>query len=246
MKIGIIGAGHIGAILARKLGAAGHGIRLANSRGPDSLRALAEATGATAVSALEATQDIDALVLSIPFGRLAALRELVAGVPAHVPIADTSNYFPVRDGAIAAVDAGQVESLWVSAQLGRPVVKAWNNVLAVVLGRRGRPAGAAGRLALSVAGDDDAAKQLVMALVEATGFDAIDAGSLAESWRQQPITRAYCAELAADDLRAALAAADRVRAPQLREQMVEAFLRLGPAITPDDIVRLHRDASARG
>lgn len=246
MRVGIIGAGHIGALLARRLGEAGHTIRIANSRGPDSLQVLAAATGAQAVTALEATRDVDALVLSIPFGRLPGLRELVAGVPAHVPIADTSNYFPVRDGAIRAVDAGQVESVWVCEQLGRPVVKAWNNVLAAVLDRHGRPAGAAGRLALSVAGDDGAAKRLVMSLVDATGFDAIDGGPLAESWRQQPITRAYCSELAADDLRAALAAADRQRAPSLREEMVAAFLRLGPGITPDDIVRLHREASARG
>lgn len=246
MNVGIIGAGHIGSLLARKLGAAGHTICIANSRGPDSLRGLAAATGARAVTAQDATRGVDALVLSIPFGRLPALRDLVAGVPVHVPIADTSNYFPVRDGAIEAVDAGQVESLWVSEQLGRPVIKAWNNVLAVVLERRGLPAGASGRLALSVAGDDHAQKRLVMTLVEATGFDAIDAGPLAESWRQQPITRAYCAELAADELRAALAAADRTRAPQLREAMVREFLRLGAGITPDDIVRLHRDASARG
>jgi 8-hydroxy-5-deazaflavin:NADPH oxidoreductase len=246
MKIGLIGAGNIGAILARKLAAAGHAIRIANSRGPDSLRALAQATGAQAVRAHEATQGVDVVVLSIPFGRLPGLRELVAAVPADVPVADTSNYFPVRDGAIAAVDGGQVESLWVAGQLGRPVTKAWNNVLAVVLDRQGLPAGAPGRLALSVAGDDDAAKKLVMSLVEDTGFDAIDAGLLAESWRQQPITRAYCAELAADDLRAALAAADRERAPQLREAMVREFLRLGAGITTDDIVRLHREASARG
>lgn len=84
-----------------------------------------------------------------------------------------------------------------------------------------------------------------MTLVEATGFDAIDAGTLAQSWRQQPITRAYCAELAAAELRAALAAADRARAPPLREAMVREFVRLGAGITPDDIVRLHRDASAR-
>jgi predicted dinucleotide-binding enzyme len=245
VKVGIIGAGHIGALLAHKLGTAGHTIRIANSRGPDSLRALAAATGAQAVTAQDATRGVDVLVLSIPFGRLPALRKLVAAVPAGVPIADTSNYFPVRDGAIAAVDGGQVESLWVAEQLGRPVIKAWNNMLAVVLERRGLPAGAPGRLAASVAGDDDGAKHLVMSLVEDTGFDAIDAGPLAQSWRQQPITRAYCAELDAGGLRAALAAADRERAPRLREEMVAAFLRLGAAITAEDVLRLHREASAR-
>ena len=145
----------------------------------------------------------------------------------------------------AGEDAGQVESLWVSEQIGHPVIKAWNNVLAPVLAGKGLPAGAAGRIALSVAGDDPAAKKAVMSLVEDTGFDAIDAGSLAESWRQQPITRAYCSELTADELRAALAAADRARAPQLREEMVKQFMALGDKITTGDIVRLHRDASAK-
>jgi predicted dinucleotide-binding enzyme len=246
MRVGVVGAGHVGSILTRRLRRAGHAVRVANSRGPDTLKALAGETGAQAVSVHGATQDVDVVVLSIPFGRLPGLRCVIDALSPDVPVADTSNYFPVRDGAIAAVDGGQVESLWVSEQLGRPVIKAWNNVLAVVLERRGLPAGAPGRLALSVAGDDRGAKSRVMSLVDATGFDAVDAGTLAESWRQQPITRAYCAELDADGLRAALAAADRDRAPRLREEMVEAFLRLGAAITADDIVRLHRAASARG
>jgi hypothetical protein len=91
---------------------------------------------------------------------------------------------------------------------------------------------------------ETAAKNAVMSLVEDTGFDAIDGGSLAESWRQQPITRAYCSELTADALRAALASADRARAPQQREKMVKEFIALGDKITTEDIIRLHRHASA--
>lgn len=245
MKIGIIGAGNIGATLARKLAKAGHGVRIANSRGPETLRSFGGETGAQAVSSREAVQGVDIVILSIPLARLPTLRNVIAALPSDVVVADTSNYYPIRDGHIAAMDDGQVESLWVSEQIGHPVIKAWNNILAVSLADKGLRRGAEGRIALPVAGDDRVAKQAVMSLVEDTGFDAIDGGPLAESWRQQPITRAYCADLSADELRAALLAADRVRAPQLREEMVKAYLALGDKITTEDIVRLHREASAR-
>src|SRR6266480_3136711 len=244
MKIGIIGAGNIGSTLARKLTSAGHAIRIANSRGPQTLTELAEETGAKTMTAQEATQGVDIVILSIPFAKLTLLKELLAALPRKVVVADTSNYFPIRDGQVPAIDRGQVESLWVSEQIGHPVIKAWNNVLAVTLANKGLPARAEGRIALSVAGDDPVAKKTVMSLVEDTGFDAIDGGTLAESWRQQPITSAYCSELTADKLRAALATADRARAPQRREQMVKEFMALGDKITTEDIVRLHRAASA--
>ena len=245
MKIGIIGAGNIGSTLARKLARAGHFVLIANSRGPETLKSLAEETGAKPVSAQDATQGVNVVILSIPFAKLPLLRQIIAGLPDNVAVADTSNYFPVRDGQIPAIDGGQVESLWVSEQIGHPVIKAWNNVLAAILVGKGLPAGAEGRIALSVAGDDPAGKKTIMSLAEDTGFDAIDGGALADSWRQQPITRAYCSELTADKLRAALAAADRARAPQLREEMVKEFMALGEKITTEDIVRLHRAACAR-
>jgi predicted dinucleotide-binding enzyme len=245
MKVGIIGAGNIGSTLARRLAKAGHSVLIANSRGPETLQDLADETGAKAVSVQDATQGVSVVILSIPLAKLLLLREFIAGLPDDVVVADTSNYFPVRDGQIPAIDGGQVESLWVSEQIGHPVIKAWNNVLAPVLAGKGLPPRAEGRIALSVAGDDPAAKRVVMSLVEDTGFDAIDGGPLAESWRQQPITKAYCSELTADGLRAALAAADRARAPQLREEMVKQFMALGDKITTEDIVRLHRAASAK-
>ncbi|HEV8577726.1 MAG TPA: NAD(P)-binding domain-containing protein [Thermoanaerobaculia bacterium] len=245
MRIGIVGAGNIGSTLARKLAKAGHSVVIANSRGPETLKDLADETGAKAVSARDATQGVNVVILSIPFAKLPLLREFITRLPNDVVVADTSNYFPVRDGQIPAIDGGQVESLWVSEQIGHPVIKAWNNVLAVVLASKGLPAGAEGRIALSVAGDDPAAKKVIMSLVEDTGFDAIDGGSLAESWRQQPITRAYCSELTADELRVALASANRSHAPQLREEMVKELMALGDKIATEDVVRLHRAASAK-
>ena len=244
MKIGIIGSGNIGSTLARKLAGAGHSLLIANSRGPETLQDLAHETGATAVTVRDATRDVDVVILSIPFGQLPLLKDVFANLPREVVVADTSNYFPFRDGQIPAIDDGQVESLWVSEQIGHPVIKVWNNVLAATLRDKGQPPGTKGRIALSVAGDDPVARKTVMSLVEDTGFDAVDASSLAESWRQQPITSAYCTELGADELRSALAAADRAGAPARREKMVKEFLALGDKLTTDDIVRLHRAASA--
>jgi predicted dinucleotide-binding enzyme len=244
MRICIIGAGNIGATLALKMATAGHSVRIANSRRPETLRAVAEQTGATAMSMREGTHGTDVVILSVPFANIPLLRWLLSGLPPEVVVTDTSNYFPTRDGPIAAVDGGQVESLWVSEQIGRSVIKAWNNALAATLSGKGSPRGAEDRIALSVAGDDPVAKEVVMSLVEDTGFDAIDGGPLGESWRQQPITRAYCTELTADELRAALATADRSRAPHQRDAIMKELSSRGDQLTTDDVVRLNRAMGA--
>jgi 8-hydroxy-5-deazaflavin:NADPH oxidoreductase len=165
MKIGIIGTGNIGTTLIRKLAQAGHSIQMANSREPESLKELAEETGAKALTAKEAVQGVNVIILSIPLNKLPDMKELLAGLPDEVIVADTSNYYPFRDGNIEALDSGQVESEWVSEQIGRPVIKAWNNVLAGTFADKGNPAGTEGRIALSVAGDDPTAKKIVMSLI---------------------------------------------------------------------------------
>jgi 8-hydroxy-5-deazaflavin:NADPH oxidoreductase len=124
MKIGILGAGHIGKTLARKLAAAGHHVKVANSRGPETIEAEALSSGAHAVVTAEAVQDVDVVILSIPLNRIPPIASLVGNLPAEIVIIDTSNYYPFRDSRIDAIEAGQVESLWVSEQLGRPIVKA--------------------------------------------------------------------------------------------------------------------------
>jgi 8-hydroxy-5-deazaflavin:NADPH oxidoreductase len=243
MKIGIIGAGNIGATLARKLAASGHEVKLANSKGPDTIRDLARDLGATAVKE-EAVQGVEAIVLSIPFGRYPDLANLFNEVPTDVAVIDTSNYYPFRDGAIAEVDGGKPESVWVSEQIGRPVVKAWNAVLAVTLAERGQPNGASGRIAIPVAGDDLKAKATTMKLVEATGFDALDSGSLSDSWRQQPGTPAYCTELTTNELKPALRSADRSRAPGNRDALLREFMAAGGKLTHDEIVARNRVMTA--
>ena len=137
MKIGIIGAGNIGATLARLFAARGHDIKLANSKGPHTLESLANEIGVRAVTREEAVREVDVVILSIPFAKYPDLRPILKDVPQSVVVIDTSNYYPARDGAIKEVDDGKPESLWVSEQIGRPVIKAWNAVLASTLANNG-------------------------------------------------------------------------------------------------------------
>ena len=216
MKIGIIGAGHIGSALAVRLTSLGHSVLIANSRGPETLKDVARKTGATPVTAQEAAHYGEIIVVTIPLKNIPDLpKDLFEGVPADVPVIDTSNYYPLlRDGQIPELETGDLtESEWVQQHLGRPVVKVFNNIYADHLEKKGQPAGTPGRIALPVAGDDAAAKQKVMALVEELGFDAVDDGSLHESWRQQPGTPSYGADMPADKLREHLASLGTQRTP---------------------------------
>lgn len=192
MKIGIIGAGNIGGNLTRRLTALGHDVRVANSRGPHTLTTLAEETGATPVPVEEAARDAEIVIVAVP---LRAVPDLPAGLldaaAEGAAVVDTGNYYPGRDGRIPEILDGLPETRWTERHLGRPLVKAFNATFAQDLLDRHRPAGAPDRLALSVAGDDPAAKDRVRALIEELGFDTVDTGGLDESWRQQPGTPVY-------------------------------------------------------
>jgi hypothetical protein len=244
MRIGILGSGHIGKTLVQRLSAAGHDVKVANSRGPETIAPDVLASGGRAVTAAEAVSDVDVVIVSIPLNRLPDVAPLLAGVPREVPVIDTSNYYPMRDGHIAEIDGGTIESVWVSERLGRPVIKAFNAVLASTFADGAQPSGTPGRIAIPVAGDDARAKAVAMALVDATGFDALDAGGLAESWRLQPGTPAYCTDLTADELRTALAAADRARAPEHREAVMRQLTALGRTPTREDLVTRNRAVAA--
>ena len=217
MKIGIIGAGEIGGTLTRRFTALGHDVSVANSRGPETLATLARETGAKAVAARDAARAGELVVVTIPEGKIPNLpKDLFAGVPENVVVVDTGNYYPQRDGRIAAVEDGMTESRWVATQLGRPVVKAFNNMNFRYLLERGRPKGTPERIAIPVAGDDQRAKQVVMLLVDELGFDPVDAGGLDDSWRQQPGTPLYDAPSDAAALRRALREARPERQPEWR------------------------------
>jgi predicted dinucleotide-binding enzyme len=217
MKIGIIGAGQIGGTLTRRLTALGHKVSVANSRGPKSLAGLAGETGAKAVSVEEAARSGEVVVVTIPEKNIAQLPgKLFDGVAREVVVVDTGNYYPrQRDGRIDGIEDGLTESRWVEKQLGRPVIKAFNNIYAEHLLKLGKPSATRGRIALPVAGDDAAAKEVVLRLVEELGFDAVDAGGLDESWRQ-PGTPVYTADLDAAGVRRALSEAKKERGPDWR------------------------------
>jgi predicted dinucleotide-binding enzyme len=217
MKIGILGTGHIGKTLVQKLSAAGHDVKVANSRGPETIEADVLAFGGRAVTAAEAVVNVDVVILSIPLNRIPEVAPLIASVPADTVVIDTSNYYPQRDGRIEAIEAGQVESLWVTEQLGRPIVKAWNAIGSYSFATKGKPAGSPERIAIPVAADSDKDRKVGMTLVEDTGLDAVDAGTLAESWRQQPGAPCYCTDLTTEEMADALAAADRARLPKRRD-----------------------------
>ena len=221
--VGFIGSGMIGGTVARLSVAAGHEVVLSNSRGPETLEDLARELGPLAragTGAQAAAGDI--VVVSIP---LRAYPSVPAGPLAGKTIIDTTNYYPQRDGQITELDSGAVTSSGLLQRhlSGSHVVKAFNNIFykhLLSLARPAEAAGAADRTFLPIAGDDPAAKQAVTAFLGSIGYGAVDAGSLADSWRQEPGTPVYGAPYgpfsqeagtpaSEDTIRVALAAAIR-------------------------------------
>jgi predicted dinucleotide-binding enzyme len=220
VRIGVIGAGELGGTLGWQFARLGHKVLIANSKGPESLAALAAEIGATPASVFEATKAADVVIVAIPTKAVADLpRGLLANAQSSVVVVDTGNYHPeLRDGRIDEIDGGLLDSEWVAQQLGHPVIKAFNNIFAHTLLKKCLPAGATGRIALSVAGDPPDARTTVLRLVDDLGFDPVDGGGLGDSWRQQPGTPAYCRDLGAAALRHALLEADRSRIAEYRAE----------------------------
>ena len=216
MKIGIIGAGHIGTALAKHFTQLGHTVNIANSRGPETLGDVAQQTGAAPVQQTDAPNGAEILVITIPLKAVPDLpKDLLKNLPANAIVIDTCNYYPAhRDGQIAELDNGTPESVWVAQHINHPVIKLFNNIISMSLADEGKPKGTPGRIALPVAGDDTAAKTRLIALLDQMGFDGLDAGTLGESWRQQPGTPAYCTNLDLATLPGALAAANKAEAPK--------------------------------
>jgi hypothetical protein len=206
MQIGIIGSGHIGATVARKLVAAGHEVVMANSRGAETLDVLARDIGAKAVSVEEAARFGDVVVEAIPF---VAYDTLPADALVGRIVIDAANYYPSRDGQIAALDDGELTSSELVARhlAGARVVKAFNTIYWESIRDKGRPAGDPERLAIPISGDDAEAKRVVTDLIDEIGFDAVDAGSLSDSYRQEPGTPVHNDPADAAAVREALAAA---------------------------------------
>jgi len=205
MRIGIIGSGNIGGTLTRRFRALGHDVSVANSRGPESLGDLAAETGARPTTVEDAARGSEVVVVAVP---LRAVPDLLSEPFRGKVVVDANNYYPQRDGNIVDIDSGTPSSRWVARHfVGASVVKAFNNIQSRKLLEDGKAAGEPGRIALPVAGDNAAAKQTVLSLVDELGFDPIDAGGLDESWRQQPGTPVYVRDLDAQGVKDALTAA---------------------------------------
>lgn len=239
-NVGLIGAGHVGSALAKILVDAGHSVKVANSKGPRTLREFELKTQSRAVDISEVTEDIDILIIAVPLFRSADLRGLLKCMYRNTIVVDTSNYNPLRDGSIAAIDQGMPESAWVSEQIGVPVVKAFNNIISLSLAIHGRPKGDSNRIALPVAADDPGAGYIVRQLIEDLGFDAFDAGTISESWRQQPGQPAYCTDPTLKELPILLQRADRARSIAARDKAMKLMSKIPPGFPAQDLVRASR------
>ncbi|WP_413811382.1 NADPH-dependent F420 reductase [Streptomyces sp. OE57] len=206
--LGFIGSGNIGTKLARLAIAAGIDVVLSNSRGPETLAQTVAELGerARAATPEEAARAGDWVVVSIP---LAAYRKLPAAALAGKVVLDTSNYYPFRDGDFEELDSGRTTtSELVQRHLpGAKLVKAFNNIGDGQIPALARSTGAPDRTALPIAGDDPEARASAAALIDRLGFDTVDVGPLAESWRFEPETAAYAVPYFADSeaLKAAMA-----------------------------------------
>lgn len=227
--------------MAKKLAEAGHPVKVANSRGPDTIDADVLSTGAHPVTKEETVVDVDVLILSIPFARIPALAPLLADLPSKTTVIYTSNYIRLRDERTEAIEKGQPDSVWAVEQLGRPVAKAWNSIYSATLKEMDRPVGHPERIAAPIAADRDRDRQVALALVKASGFDACDAGSIAESWRQQCGAPCYCTEVTLAQLPDALASADLARSRRRQDLAFEVYqerFELGTNPGREFIVRL--------
>ncbi len=234
MKIGIIGAGQIGAALVRQYSKAGHHVKMTNSGEIEKLSGLALETAASGVSLPDVVIDVDVVVIAIPLiGILKLPKQLFKNTSASTIIVDTCNYYPIRDGSIEDIENGMPESIWISNQIQRPVIKAYNSILAGSLVCSGLGKGDPLRLALPVSGDNKQSKDLVSVLVNDSGFDSLDCGMLQDSWRQQPGSPVYCTDLTLAQLKKSIAKARRELLPGRRELGLTFIMKHDPALWMD-------------
>ncbi|GAA3221964.1 NADPH-dependent F420 reductase [Nonomuraea helvata] len=186
--LGVIGSGMIGSSVARLAVAAGLEVVLSNSRGPETLAELGGRVRAATPD--DAARAGDLVVAAIPFN---AYDRLPADALAGKTVLDTANYYPERDGHLTELDSGELTSSGLIQRhlTGSRVIKAFNTITPHQLVSLARPAGAPDRSALPIAGDDAAAKAEAALLMDVLGYDAVDIGTLADSWRSEPNTPVY-------------------------------------------------------
>ena len=225
MNIGVIGTGQIGEVIIKKLRDAGYPVKMANSRGPESLKDLAANTGAIPVSVEQVVQDVDILFIVVNQKTIPELpKGLLNKAKTETIVIDVGNYYPFRDGRIDEIENGLTESAWVEKQIGRAVVKVLNSIIAKALAGAGRPAGSKDRVAFPISGDNPKAKEIVAQIIDQIGFDSVDAGTIAESWRQQPGSPPYCTNPTKEELQSWLKKVDRSSLVTKREKALKAYL----------------------
>src|SRR5947208_10656607 len=192
MNIGMIGTGDIGEVIIRKLRDAGYPVKMANARGPESLKDLAWNSGGITCSVEQVRQDVDMLFIGVPQKAIPELpKGLLNKAKKETIVIDVGNYYSWRDGRIDEIESGLTDSAWVEKQIGRPVVKVLNSIGSKNLAGAGRLHGSRDRVALPISGDNPKAEETVAQLIDRIGFDSVDAGTIAESWRQQPGSAVY-------------------------------------------------------
>ena len=200
MKVSIIGTGNIGGTLAKKLVKAGYKVSIANSKGKAGVEKFAKEIGAEPRDILDVSKDAEVLILSIPFGVIPKLsKEIFKTLPKDSIVVDTSNYYP--ELRKENFDESKPESVWISEQIGRKVIKTFNNILAYSLENLGKSKNEKNRIACQIAGDDEKQKKIVMKLIEDIGFEPYDNGNLDNSWSQQPNSAGYCCDYTCEELK---------------------------------------------
>ncbi|KAL7904233.1 hypothetical protein GGI35DRAFT_463700 [Trichoderma velutinum] len=242
-QFAIIGAGVVGTTIATQLIHLGKSVSISNSRGPDTLRDVEKTTGAKAMDVKQAVAEADVVILAVPLAGILPLQPLLqTSLRPGTFLIDTCNYYPTRDGNIQEIDEGMPESVWVSKAFTAPVVKVFNNIIALNIALSAKPKGSSKRVALPVSGDDDKSVAVVMELIEAMGFDAFNAGQLADSWRQQPAQPAYCTEPNLKELVVLLSSANANHRDisANRDQTRALLLKLPPDFSPQVMLQVAR------
>jgi len=206
-------------------------VKMTNASGIGKLAGLASETGAVGVSLVDVVTDVEVIVMAIPLiGMLKLPKQLFENAPVSTTIIDTTNYYPIRDGRIEDIENGMPESVWVSNQIQRPVIKAYNSILSGSLVCAGLGKGDPLRIALPVSGDNKQSKDLVSALIDDSGFDSLDCGTLADSWRQQPGSPVYCTDLTLPQLKKSIVKARRELLQERRELGLTFIMKHDPAL----------------
>ena len=200
MKVSVIGIGQIGGTIAKKLSKAGYKVAVANSKGKSSVQKFAEEIGAEPRDMVSISKDAEILILSIPFGAIPKLsKDIFLNLPKESIVIDTSNYYP--EMRKEEFDETKSESVWISEQIGRKVIKTFNSVLAYSLQNLWKNKEEKNKIAIQVAGDDEKQKKIVMKLIEDCGFEPYDNGMLENSWTQQPNSAGYCCDYTCEELK---------------------------------------------